>query len=324
MKYNALGNSGLKISRLAFGSWLTFERGGVENARRMVDMALDSGINMLDTADVYDLGVAEEFLGQIINKRRRQHLVIASKVYFPMSDDVNDCGLSRKHIMESIDLSLRRLGTDYLDLYQCHRWDESVPLEETVRAMGDLIRAGKVHYWGTSCWSAAQIRRAVAVCAELGVPAPISEQPPYNMMSRQIEDEVMPTCRELGIGLLNWSPLAQGFLSGKYQYTHNRPSDSRGAENPLPGGFLDRLLNDGEAYRTLGRLEEIAENHRIPLPVLALAWCLRRPEIGAVLVGASTPEQLNTNLQAIDVKWTTKLDQECEDALNLAHGSASA
>jgi aryl-alcohol dehydrogenase-like predicted oxidoreductase len=322
MEFNALGNSGLKISRLAFGSWLTFERGGVENAREMVDIALGSGINMLDTADVYDCGVAEEFLGGILRGRRRQHLVIASKVYFPMSDDVNDCGLSRKHIMESIDNSLRRLGTDYLDLYQCHRWDGNVPLEETVRAMGDLIRNGKVLYWGTSCWSAKQIRRAVAVAKELGVPAPISEQPPYNMVSRQIEEEVMPTCRELGIGLLNWSPLAQGFLSGKYQFKHNRPEQSRGAENPLPGGFLDRLLDDGEAFRTLGRLEEIAEDHHMPLPVLALAWCLRRPEIGAVLVGASTPEQLRTNLAAIEVDWTDQLDQACEDALNLAHGSA--
>lgn len=323
MEYNALGNSGLKISRLAFGSWLTFERGGLENARSMIDLALDSGINMLDTADVYDLGVAEEFLGQAISSRRRQHLVIASKVYFPMSDDINDCGLSRKHIMESIDNSLRRLGTDYLDLYQCHRWDGSVPLEETVRAMGDLIRAGKVLYWGTSCWSAQQIRRAVDVCRELGVPAPISEQPPYNMVSRQIEDEVMPTCRELGIGLLNWSPLAQGFLSGKYQFQHNRPADSRGAENPLPGGFLDRLLNTEDAFRTLERLEEIAENHRMPLPVMALAWCLRRPEIGAVLVGASNSDQLRTNLEAVTVKWTDELEEQCEEALNRALDSAT-
>ncbi len=323
MEYNALGHSGLKISRLAFGSWLTFERGGLENARSMVDMALDSGINMLDTADVYDTGVAEEFLGQVIPKYRRHHLVIASKVYFPMSDDVNDRGLSRKHIMESIDRSLKRLGTDYLDLYQCHRWDPDVPLEETVRTMGDLIRQGKILYWGTSCWSAQQIRRTVNLCNDLGIPQPISEQPPYNMMSRQIEDDVMPTCRELGIGLLNWSPLAQGFLSGKYQQSHNRPANSRGAENPLPGGFLDRLLNNSEAYRTLGRLEEIAENYQLALPVLALAWCLRRPEIGAVLVGASSPEQLQTNLAAADVDWTPQLGQECEDALNLAHGSAT-
>jgi voltage-dependent potassium channel beta subunit len=316
MEYNTLGNSGLKVSRLAFGSWLTFEKGGLGNARTMVDMALDQGINLLDTADIYDFGVAEEFLGQAISGRRRQNMVIASKVYFPMSDDPNDRGLSRKHIFESIDNSLRRLQTDYLDLYQCHRFDPLVPLAETVTAMGDLIRSGKLLYWGTSCWSADELRQTVALCRELGQPAPISEQPPYNMVSRQIEDEVMPACSELGIGLLNWSPLAQGFLCGKYGFQKALPNQSRAAAKQIRGGFLDQILDRAEAFQTLENLQAVANDSSLDLPTLALAWCLRKPGISAVLLGASKPEQLQQNLQAADVVWSAELDQACEKALS--------
>lgn len=313
METRFLGRSGLRVTPFAFGSWLTFGQGGPENAGAMVDLALDHGINFLDTADVYDRGAAESMLGRILEGRRRASIVLATKLYWPMSDDPNDRGLSRKHVFESIDASLRRLQTDYVDLYQCHRFDEEIPLEETVRAMGDLIRMGKVLYWGTSCWTGAQLRQACEVADGLGVPRPISEQPPYNMLSRCIEDEVLPTCAELGIGVINWSPLAQGFLTGKYRPGHV-PADSRKAQLGMNGMFLDQVLDNDEAYARLGRIEQVAEDFGLELPVLAIAWCLRRPELTSVILGASRPSQLEQNLRALDVDWTDELDAACERA----------
>ena len=270
METRFLGRSGLRVTPFAFGSWLTFGQGGPQNAGKMVDYALERGINFLDTADVYDNGAAESMLGRILTKHRRQHIVLATKVYWNMSDNPNDWGLSRKHIFESIDDSLQRMQTDYVDLYQCHRFDTTVPLDETVRAMGDLIRLGKVLYWGTSCWTGAQLREACEIADRLHVPRPISEQPPYNMLSRQIEDEVLPTCAELGIGVINWSPLAQGFLTGKYR-PGVIPEDSRKAQLGMSGMFLDQVISNEEAYERLGRIEAVAQQFGIELPVLAVA-----------------------------------------------------
>ena len=314
METRFLGRSGLRVTPFAFGSWLTFSHGGPANAKSMIDCAIDHGINFLDTADVYDNGAAESMMGQILTTRRRQHLVVATKVYWNMSDNPNDWGLSRKHIFESIDDSLHRLQTDYVDLYQCHRFDSTIPLDETVRAMGDLIRMGKVLYWGTSCWSGEQLHAACAIADELGVPRPISEQPPYNMLSRQIEDEVLPTCAELGIGVIIWSPLAQGFLSGKYQ-PGVIPDDSRKATvSGIDGMFLDQMLASEDAFTRLGRIEQVARDFSIPLPVLAVAWCLRRPELTSVILGASKVSQIEQNMLALEVEWTAELDAACEAA----------
>lgn len=313
METRFLGRSGLRVTPFAFGSWLTFGQGGPQNAGKMVDFALERGINFLDTADVYDNGAAESMLGRIITKHRRQHIVLATKVYWNMSDNPNDWGLSRKHIFESIDDSLQRMQTDYVDLYQCHRFDTTVPLDETVRAMGDLIRMGKVLYWGTSCWTGAQLREACEIADRLNVPRPISEQPPYNMLSRQIEDEVLPTCAELGIGVINWSPLAQGFLTGKYR-PGVIPEDSRKAQLGLSGMFLDQVLSNEQAFERLGRIEAVAQQFGIELPVLAVAWCLRRPELTSVILGASKTSQIEQNMKALEVEWTAELDAACEAA----------
>ncbi|MBC8327209.1 MAG: aldo/keto reductase, partial [Planctomycetes bacterium] len=238
MLYHRLGRSGLRVPRLALGTWLTLARIDRSRAADLVSASLDAGVNFFDTADVYDRGGAEEVLGGLLAGHRREHLVVATKAFHAMSDDINDCGLSRKHLFESIHASLRRLGTDYVDLYQFHRFDTETPLDETVRAIGDLIRQGKVLYWGTSMWSAAQLREACRLADELGVPRPISEQPRYSMLCREIEAEVVPACRELGIGLLFWSPLAQGMLTGKYRRDAAPPAGRPGAEPDRGGGAL--------------------------------------------------------------------------------------
>lgn len=265
MEYRRLGSAGVKVSAIALGAWLTYG-GSVESATaaECLHTALRSGVNFIDVADVYARGAAETVVGGVIAEYLRSDLVISSKVFWPMSDNVNDRGLSRKHIMESIDKSLQRLGTDYLDIYFCHRYDPETPLEETVRAMSDLVRAGKVLYWGTSVWEAEQIEEAVEIARAIGGYAPQVEQPRYNMLDRHIELEIMPKVADLGIGLTVWSPLAQGLLTGKY--SQGRPAGSRGAETT----WLDRELNavNLEKLRQLG---ELAAAINVPLGQLALA-----------------------------------------------------
>ncbi len=315
MKIRNLGNSGLKVPPVAFGSWITFGTSGAQSASAMVDYCLDHDLFFFDTADIYDVGKAEEILGAALRGRPRAALVVATKLYWPMSEAVNDRGLSRKHVVESINASLRRLQLDHVDLYQCHRFDEETPLAETVGAMGDLIRQGKILYWGTSCWTGEQLRQACSLADQLGVPRPISEQPPYNMVSRDVELEVLPTCAELGIGVINWSPLAQGFLTGKYQRGARPPADSRAAQENRPGTFLDEILDSAAAWQRLERIEEVAQEFGLSLPQLALAWCLRRPELTAVILGATRIEQIEQNLAALEVRWSEELDQACEQAL---------
>jgi len=219
MEYRPIGKAGIKVSEIALGAWLTFGASvDEETTRACVKTAVDHGVNFLDNADVYARGEAERVMGKVIRDLglRRQNLVLSSKVFWPMSEDVNDRGLSRKHIMESIEGSLRRLGTDYVDLYFCHRHDPETPVEEVVRAMNDLVHQGKVLYWGTSVWSAAQIEAAVGMARTFNAYLPQVEQPSYNMLDRQIESEVLPTCARHGIGVTVFSPLAQGLLTGKY------------------------------------------------------------------------------------------------------------
>ncbi|RMH03474.1 MAG: aldo/keto reductase [Planctomycetota bacterium] len=315
MEYHALGRSGLRVPRLALGTWLTLARIPRAEAAGLVAAALEAGINFFDTADVYDRGGAEEVLGELLAPHRREHLVVATKAFHPMSDDPNDRGLSRKHLFESVHASLRRLRTDYLDLFQFHRFDPETPLEETIRAVGDLIRQGKVLYWGTSMWSASQLRVACRLADELGVPRPISEQPRFNMLCREIEAEVLPACRELGIGLLFWSPLAQGLLTGKYRRGQAPPAGSRGADPRRVGQFLDRALASDEVWDRVERVLALADRAGVPPAVLAVAWCLRRAPEGTVLLGASRVEQLRELVPAATMDWPEGLEEALEEAL---------
>ncbi len=296
MQYSNLGDSGLKVSAVSLGSWLTSGSAvDASGAEPCVRAALDAGVNVLDTADIYNYGAAEEVLGTILPSLNRQHLVIATKAYWPMSEDPNDQGLSRKHLFESCDGSLRRMGIDYIDLYQCHRYDHSTPVHETVRAMGDLIRMGKVLYWGVSCWGAEQIADACATADRLGVPRPISNQPQYNLLTREIEDGVIAASAERGLSQIVFSPLAQGVLTGKYS-GGNRPDGSRGADDAR-NVFMGRVLQP-HVLDAVDQMVAIAGDLGTTPARLALAWCLRQDNVASVIVGATRPEQVQDNVQA--------------------------
>lgn len=300
MEYRRLGSAGMKVSSVSLGAWLTYG-GSVEEdaAAASIRAAIENGINFIDVADAYAKGKAEETVGRAIADFKRSDLVISSKLFWPQSDNVNDRGLSRKHIMESIDKTLARLGTDYLDIYFCHRFDPETPVEETVRAMEDLVRMGKVLYWGTSVWSAAQIEQAVGIADRINGYRPQVEQPRYNMLDRHIEPEIMPTSARNGVGLVVWSPLAQGVLTGKY--VDGIPADSR-----LAGGgqIADWMAGDltEENVAKVRKLSVIAGDHGLSMAQLALAWILRRPEISSVITGASRPSQVLDNVKAAEVK----------------------
>ena len=300
VQYRNLGNSGLKVSSIALGTWLTFGGQLDEGMERtLVRKAFDLGINFFDTADVYKRGRAETALRYALEPFDRKDYVLASKVFFPMGDGPNDRGLSRKHIDESIHASLERLNTTYLDLYQAHRYDPETPLEETVRAFGDLVRQGRILYWGVSCWSADQIREACEIAAALNVPLPISNQPQYSLLDRGIEEEVLPVCRECGLGILPFSPLAQGVLTGKY-LDEQRPADSRAMDNEH-NQFMGNYM-EADAMRKVGRMSEASEECGIPMAKMALAWCLREPRVSSLIVGVTKVEQLIENAAAVDVE----------------------
>jgi aryl-alcohol dehydrogenase-like predicted oxidoreductase len=311
MHYVNLGRSGLKVSRLSIGSWLTFGSSvDASTTERCVRAALDGGVNVIDTADIYARGGAEDALGTFLPTLNRQKIVLATKLFWPMSDDPNDRGLSRKHVFESIDGSLRRLKTDYVDLYQCHRYDDMTPLAETVRAMGDLIRMGKVLYWGVSCWTAAQIVDACRTADLLGVPRPISNQPPYNLMTREIEADVIPASREEGLSQIVFSPLAQGALTGKYS-GGVRPVGSRGADQER-NTFMDRALAP-ENLRRVDAMVTIANDLKVTPAQLALAWCLREPNVASVIFGATKVAQVQDNVEAASLR----LSDSVVDALEV-------
>jgi aryl-alcohol dehydrogenase-like predicted oxidoreductase len=297
MKYVALGHSGLKVSRVALGSWLTFGSSERADTDGCVARAVELGVNFLDTADVYAKGEAERALAVAIKGRRREHLVLATKCFWPMSDDINDRGLSRKHVSESVRGSLRRLGTDYIDLFQCHRFDEETPLEETVRVMGDLIRRGDILHWGVSVWTADQIEAACQIADGLGVPRPISNQPEYSLLARGIERDVVPASRRLGLSQVVFSPLAQGVLSGKY--AAGRPEGSRGAD-PKRGVWMTGYLRPDVLRRVEG-LAAIAAELSVPTAALALAWCLRDDAVASAIVGATSPAQVDENVRAAEI-----------------------
>lgn len=315
MKYRNVGKSGLKISEIALGSWMTDLKGPdqEETAQEIVRTAYDAGINFFDCADAYSGGAAERFLGEALKSYPRRELVISSKVFFPTGDGVNDRGLSRKHIFESIDQSLKNMQTDYLDLYYCHRSDESTDLEETLRAMSDLVQQGKVLYYGVSEeWGSARLQAAQRII-ERDHLYPISViQPQYNMVDRYIEHEILDTCRELSIGVTTFSPLAQGLLTGKYRKGQPLPEGSRATWQS------DHQINDLLTEENLDRVEKllgVASELGTSLAALSLAWILRRPEISCVIAGASKVSQLASNLAAVDVEIPDDALAEIESIL---------
>jgi voltage-dependent potassium channel beta subunit len=314
MNYRRVGKSGLKISEISLGSWLTYG-GTVENkiAKDCMIAAIEHGVNFIDSAEIYAKGKAEEVIGEWLSEGTvsRRNLVLSSKVFWPTSDDVNDWGNSRKNIMNAIEGSLERLQTDYLDIYYLHRYDYTTPVKETVQTMDDLIREGKVRYWGTSMWSAAQLERANAVAKEFGAHRPIVEQPLYNMLSRFVELEIMAVVKTHGMGLTTWSPLAQGLLTGKYN--EGIPEGSRGSRSESIKNSLTP-----ETLGKLRRLGEIAKSLDITTGQLALAWILRRPEISAALVGATRPEHVVENVAASDVRLSSGTIDEIETVLSNA------
>jgi aryl-alcohol dehydrogenase-like predicted oxidoreductase len=301
MDFRYLGDSGLKISEITYGNWLT-HGSQVENdvATACVRAALDAGISTFDTADVYADGAAETVLGEALKGERRESLEIFTKVYFPTGPrGKNDVGLSRKHVMESIDASLRRLQTDYVDLYQAHRYDTETPLEETVQAFADVVRAGKALYLGVSEWTAEQIQAAHTMATDLGVQL-ISSQPQYSMLWRVIEDEVVPACRALGVSQIVWSPIAQGVLTGKYAPGQPLPPGSRATDDKGGARFIQRFLRDEVLTRVQG-LRPVADELDLTLAQLAVAWVLANDNVATALVGASRPEQVASNAAAAGV-----------------------
>jgi voltage-dependent potassium channel beta subunit len=299
MDYRSLGRSGTKVSELSLGGWMTFGRSIHDHrvARQIITRAYENGINFFDIADVYAHGESEKMMGKVLAEFPRHTLVISSKLFWPMSDDVNDRGLSRKHIMEGIDKSLARIGIDYLDIYFCHRYDEETPLEETARAMDDLIHQGKILYWGTSEWSAEQIQAAVDFCEAHNLYKPQVEQPQYNLLERKrFEREIMPAAHQNGMGLVTWSPLASGLLTGKYD--DGLPKGARLTEVEW---LKEELYNQDPVDKTR-RLKQIADDIGLTRAELALVWCLRQPDVSSVIGGASKVEQLDQNLKALDAK----------------------
>ncbi len=316
MEFRYLGNSGLKISEITYGNWLT-HGSQVENdvAGECVRAALDVGITTFDTADVYANTAAETVLGGALRGERRESLEIFTKVYWPTGPrGHNDSGLSRKHVMESINGSLERLQTDYVDLYQAHRFDVETPLEETMQAFADVVRAGKALYIGVSEWTAEQIRAGAALAKEMGFQL-ISSQPQYSMLWRVIEGEVVPACEELGISQIVWSPMAQGVLSGKYLPGQPPPEGSRATDVHGGADNIKRFLRDDVLHAVQG-LRPIAEDAGLTMAQLSVAWVLQNPNVAAALVGASRPEQVHDNVQAAGVRLEPEIMARIAEALS--------
>ena len=315
MKYRQLGKYGVKLSEISLGSWLTFGH-GVENKAAMecISAALECGINFFDTADVYNKGEAEKTLGKILFKElkvRRDDVFAATKCYFPISNKPNDQGLSRKHIYESVHRSLKHLKTDYIDLMQCHRYDQYTPLEETCRAFNDLILQGKILYWGVSEWSAENIEDAVKVCEKYNLHKPASNQPQYNIIRPQIETNgVIAVSEKYGLGQVVWSPLAQGILTGKYS-GGKIPKNSRAASNKMNWFLKDRI--DKDVVDKVDKLKAVTDEMGVTLAQLALAWCLRTPNVTSAIVGASRKKQVEENCKAVEIVFTDELENKVKE-----------
>ena len=315
MKYRHLGASGLRISEITFGNWLTHgSQLANDTATACVHAALDAGISTFDTADFYANTAAESVLGEALKGQRRESLEILTKAYFPVGPGgPNDSGLSRKHLMESIDGSLRRLGTDYVDLYQAHRWDNATPLEETMVAFADIVRSGKALYIGVSEWNAEQLRAGAALAKELRIPF-VSNQPQYSALWRPIEAEVVPTSRELGMSQIVWSPVAQGVLTGKYVPGQAAPEGSRARDENVGGDLNNRWMRDDVLAR-VQQLKPIAEELSLTMAQLAVAWVLQNDNVSAAIIGASRPEQVRENVAASGVVIPAELMARIDDVL---------
>ncbi len=296
MRYRNLGRWGVKVSAVGLGSWLTYGGAvGEETTRACISRAYELGVNFFDTANVYAGGRAEEVVGRAVSAFPRDSIVLATKVFFPMGDGPNDRGLSRKHVFEQCHASLRRLGVDYIDLYQCHRYDPSTPLDETASVMNDLVRQGKILYWGVSEWSADQLVEAVTLCRERNWAEPVSNQPQYSALWRKIEERVLPASHAYGLGTVVWSPLAMGILTGKYAAVDAPPAGTRAA------GTARGMMEDYYTQPVLDAVQQlkfIARSAGATLAQLSLAWCLRRPEISSTIVGASKLEHVEDVIAA--------------------------
>lgn len=315
MQYRNLGKWGLKVSEISLGSWMTDLNGlgAAETARQCIRAAYDAGVNFFDCADAYSGGEAEKFLGGALRDYRRSSYVVSSKVFFPAGPGANDWGLSRKHIVEQLDATLKNMKLDYVDLYFCHRFDPTTPVEETMQALSDMVAAGKVLYYGVSEWTPVQLSKAIACTKEMHL-RPISViQPQYNMVDRYIEDETVQICAENGIGIVSFSPLAQGLLTGKYRKGQPLPAGSRATHQ------ADRQINALLTDENLGKVEQlshIANELGVTLSVLALAWILRLPQISSVITGASKPEQLEANVAASGFRIPPEALDEIEKILD--------
>jgi aryl-alcohol dehydrogenase-like predicted oxidoreductase len=315
MKYRKLGDSDLEVSEISLGSWLTYGVGvEAEKARACLDEAFAQAINFIDTANIYGRGAAESFLGEALQGRERASYVLATKLFFPMTE--TDRGLSRAQVEKQLDASLKRLRTDYVDLYQCHRYDWDTPLEKTLEALTRAVESGKTRYIGFSEWPAERIQAAIDLCKAHGFTKFVSSQPQYSLVWREPEDEVIPLCAANGISQIVWSPLGQGVLSGKYDPDTPPPRDSRAANEKM-SGFMDRLM-EPDLLRAVQRLKPIAEEAGLTLPQFALAWVLREPNVASAIIGASRPEQVRENAAASGVVVDTQLFLRAEAILDEA------
>ena len=316
MEYRHLGRAGVKVSAISLGSWLTYGNAVEEQiAIDCIHQAYEAGINFFDTANVYNRGEAEKTVGRALEGYSRDSYVLATKVFFPMGDGPNDRGLSRKHIMEQCNASLKRLGVDYIDLYQCHRYDPETPIDEVLRALDDLVRQGKVLYVGVSEWSAAQISDAVHTARELNLDNIVSNQPIYNMLTRYIEKEVIPLSEREGIGQIVFSPLAQGVLTGKYKPGAQLPEGSRAANSTINTFMMDRGLMSDATLTAVQQVQKLADENGYKLSQLALAWILRQSDVSSAIIGASHPEQVLENIKAVDIELSDDLLQRIDELL---------
>ena len=314
MQYRRLGRAGVRVSTIALGSWLTYGSSVAEEAAiQCIHKAYELGINFFDTANAYNRGAAEKVVGGALRDYSRDSFVLATKVYFPMGEGPNDRGLSRKHIMEQCHASLHRLGTDYIDLYQCHRYDTETSLEEVLRALDDLVTQGKVLYAGVSEWSAIQIDDAVYTARELNLDRIASNQPVYNMLQRYIEREVLPLCEREGIGQVVFSPLSQGILTGKYK-PGQQPEQGTRAADPESGSFMQDLMND-KVLTAVQNLQTLAQQNGYTLSQMALAWVLRKQIVSAAIIGASRPQQVEENAKASEITLTEDVLHQIDEIL---------
>ncbi len=311
MEYRRLGVTGMKVSSISLGAWLTYGSSAVEfkTAEECINTAIDNGINFIDCADAYAAGKAEETVGKVIANKDRTKLVISTKAYWPQSNDPNDQGLSRKHIFESVEKSLKRFGTDYIDIFFCHRYDINTTTEETVRAIDDLIRQGKILYWGTSMWDAAYIDEAVRIADDFKAYKPVVEQPLYNMLDRHVvEGDLEDVVSDHALGLVVWSPLAGGVLTGKYN--DGVPEGSRATQFK----WMEENIAPGRIEQAKG-IKAIADDIGVDMSALALAWALNHQNVDSVITGASKPAHVLSNIKALDVEWTAELETRIEEVL---------